>query len=234
MTPRLQRPGKPIPQFNRRIPLVGRVSQHHLLCPSPDPVHRRRSAPEKCAPVGCRPGPSELPASHTATEWRQPNGTVSWTETDDRSSQTTACASEVVARGGVEPPTFRFSGLRMRVRQAPPASVTCIAALIRTLLNSDERRRMRPEMSPQGLLLRCGSPCGARRRPCHRHLLESCVWGPDREPVERGWCPRPGGVRARLVHRGCGGDPRDGFSRARRTTRSRISSLIGGRPDRFG
>jgi hypothetical protein len=54
---------------------------------------------------------------------------------------------------GVRPPTFRFSGLRMRVRQAPHASVACIAALIRTPLNADECMRMRPKMSPPGLPL---------------------------------------------------------------------------------
>ena len=57
------------------------------------------------------------------------------------------------ARGGVEPSTFRFSGLGTRVRQALPASVTCIAALIRTPLDTNERTRMRPKMSPPGLPL---------------------------------------------------------------------------------
>lgn len=54
----------------------------------------------------------------------------------------------MVDKNGVEPLTFRFSGLGTRVRQALPASVTCTAALIRTLLNADECTRMRPEMSP--------------------------------------------------------------------------------------
>jgi hypothetical protein len=58
----------------------------------------------------------------------------------------------VVARDGVEPPTFRFSGLGMRVRQALPPSVTWVAALTRTPLNTDERMRMRPKMSPRSLL----------------------------------------------------------------------------------
>ncbi len=48
----------------------------------------------------------------------------------------------------VEPQTFRFSGLGIIVRRIPFTSVTCIAALIRILMNIDERRRMRPKMRP--------------------------------------------------------------------------------------
>ena len=59
----------------------------------------------------------------------------------------------LVARGGVEPPTFRFSGLGTTVHQVPLTSVTCIAALTRTPPNPDERTRMRPKMSPSGLPL---------------------------------------------------------------------------------
>jgi hypothetical protein len=59
--------------------------------------------------------------------------------------------SKVVARSGVEPPTFRFSGLGITVRRTPLTSVTCIAALTRTLVNADEYMRMRPKMRPPGL-----------------------------------------------------------------------------------
>ncbi len=38
----------------------------------------------------------------------------------------------------------------MIVRRIPLTSVTCIAALNRTWLNADERRRMRPKMRPPG------------------------------------------------------------------------------------
>ena len=57
----------------------------------------------------------------------------------------------MATRGGVEPPTFRFSGVWITVRRIPLTSVTCIAALNRTRLNADERRRTRPKMRPPGL-----------------------------------------------------------------------------------
>ncbi|HEY3692268.1 MAG TPA: hypothetical protein VGL46_18550, partial [Pseudonocardiaceae bacterium] len=48
-------------------------------------------------------------------------------------------------QGEVEPPTVRFSGLGMRVRQAPPTSVACIKAHNNTdpriPLNADKRMR---------------------------------------------------------------------------------------------
>jgi hypothetical protein len=58
---------------------------------------------------------------------------------------------KVVVRGGVGPPTFRFSGLGITVRPIPLTFVTCIAEINRTRLNADERRRMRPRMRPPGL-----------------------------------------------------------------------------------
>jgi hypothetical protein len=51
----------------------------------------------------------------------------------------------------VAPSTFRFSGLGITVRRIPLTSVPCIAALNRTRLNENERRRMRPKMRPPGL-----------------------------------------------------------------------------------
>jgi hypothetical protein len=47
-----------------------------------------------------------------------------------------------MARGGVEPPTFRFSEVGIIVHRIPLTSATCIAAWIRTPMNEGERRRM--------------------------------------------------------------------------------------------
>jgi hypothetical protein len=53
-------------------------------------------------------------------------------------------SSEMVARGGVEPPTFRFSGVGITVRRIPLTSAICANASIRTPMNAGERRWMRP------------------------------------------------------------------------------------------
>ena len=83
------------------------------------------------------------------------------TESDsyDQAPQRLRCA-ELVARGGVESPIFRFSGLGTQVRQVMPAFVTCIETLIRTPLNANEHMRMRPKMSP---LLQPLASCGWRK-----------------------------------------------------------------------
>jgi hypothetical protein len=70
----------------------------------------------------------------------------------------------------------------MRVRQAPPTSVTCTATLTRTPLNADKRRRMRPKMSPPGLLLprrdlRCCFQVSTYPPLTLRSLPKPCVAG---------------------------------------------------------
>jgi hypothetical protein len=57
--------------------------------------------------------------------------------------------SEVVARDGIEPSTFRFSGLGIGVRWLLLPSVACGGTLIRPPVNTGERARMRPKMRPR-------------------------------------------------------------------------------------
>lgn len=65
----------------------------------------------------------------------------------------------------VEPQAFRFSGVGIIVRRVTLTSATCIAALIRTLMNVGERMRMRPKMRPSGLGWSRGPSLAAVRLP---------------------------------------------------------------------
>ena len=58
-------------------------------------------------------------------------------------------AGIAAATHGAEPLTFRFSEVWIIIHQITLTSVTCTAALIRIPINVDERRRMRPRMSPR-------------------------------------------------------------------------------------
>ena len=59
-------------------------------------------------------------------------------------------AREVVVRGGVEPPTFRFSGLRIAVRDRPLRSMCLLSELWCTPIDAGVRRCMRLQMRLDG------------------------------------------------------------------------------------
>jgi hypothetical protein len=63
--------------------------------------------------------------------------------TTARQVDTTSSQRRSVARGGVEPPTFRFSGPRCSVRLRSAPSVTCAETFSRPLAHTRERTRMR-------------------------------------------------------------------------------------------
>jgi hypothetical protein len=69
--------------------------------------------------------------------------------------------SEVVVRGGVEPPTFRFSGLRTTVQDWPRRSICLLSGPRYTPIDAGAHRCMRLEMR---LCLGRDSPFRAPRR----------------------------------------------------------------------
>jgi hypothetical protein len=101
-------------------------------------VHPRRSAPDKCAP--CRT-PVKLRRRFVRTIRLMLTAELdSQLDTDRRQiiMDDHLSWSKMVARGGIEPPTFRFSGVRTIVHRRPSTSATCTATLN---LNTNERRR---------------------------------------------------------------------------------------------
>jgi hypothetical protein len=58
----------------------------------------------------------------------------------------------MVVRGGVEPPTFRFSGLRITVQDRPGRSLDLLSGLRNTPMDAGVRGCMRLGMRLPGLL----------------------------------------------------------------------------------
>jgi len=146
--PRWQGGGLVLDDVKSRV--LRRTGQHHLpaghrVLPTEEP-HLVPAAPPPDAGDILR---SLLPACHRGSVGSGIGQPAGHRLIEDRQERLFTLV-RMVARGGIEPPTFRFSGLGMRVHQALRASVTCIDALIRTPVNPDERMRMRPKMSPPG------------------------------------------------------------------------------------
>ena len=69
--------------------------------------------------------------------------------------------AKLVVRGGIEPPAFRFSGLRITVQDRPQRSLWLLSDMPYTLVDTAGRGCMRLEMR----LRTCGP---GRARPWHQ------------------------------------------------------------------
>jgi hypothetical protein len=114
--------------------------------------------------------------------------TESWTTNTDRRFRWSALCHPgegLVGRGGVEPPTFRFSGPRCHVRRCPEPSVRAGHLAGRASTDEPEHRRMRPELRPRRRIRRgiSGPRQGHGGRYGDRLFPELCTARPPAQPA---------------------------------------------------